>query len=282
MSYWLKLLTLLLPALAVLSGCLATGGKRSAAYPREVLDRYTLVESMARSRTGCEFSYRVYVPQVPVSSTHVMLGHGFLRNQNKLIDLSRFLANNGVPVVSLNFCNMRPWNGNHEQNAADMRALAATLGAQNDIIYAGFSAGGLAAILAADKRTKAILTLDLVDQAKLGLNAVQRLDAPLIGLHGPPSRCNANNNGLALFNARETSKKSASTLVPDASHCEFESPSNWLCEFSCGDEDSREHDDATRQRVIHQVFDFIEQYLEPSFTSPSVTSLADSANPSKP
>ena len=93
----------------------------------------------------------------------------FLRDQDNLVGLSRALANHGIQVVTLDFCNMRLWNGNHESNGLDMRALAQKLRMSDNIIYGGFSAGALAAVLAADDDTRAILALDLVDQNDLGL-----------------------------------------------------------------------------------------------------------------
>ena len=184
-----------------------------------------------------------------------MLGHGFLRDQDRLVALSRALANAGIRTVTLNFCNMQPWNGNHQANAADMRNLAAELNRDSDIIFGGFSAGALAAVLASDQRTRAIYLLDFVDQSNLGATALASLGVPLSGLHGPPSDCNANNAGKLAIEDYLATRKNITTsyeLVERASHCEFESPSNWLCKLVCADDDAPSENEATRQLIIDQ------------------------------
>lgn len=254
-------------ATLIASGCLTLGGSSSRAQPRAEIDQYTLSEQVAVSSTGCHYRYRLYSPARVKSQTNVILGHGFLRDQNNLVDMARALANHGIPVVTLNFCNMRPWNGHHQQNAVDMQDIAKKIGVDNDVIYAGFSAGALAAVLAADDQTRAILALDLVDQKNLGLNAINQLNTPLVGLAGDNSSCNADGRGAALFSARENTKLSTLTQQKGASHCEFESPSNWLCELACGDDDSAAVSAATRHSIIQQTIKSIVPFLSPLHTS---------------
>ena len=261
MTPWLKDLLLYLLPVTLLSGCLSYGSP-SVAVPRAERDSYVLIEESQRSVTGCTFDYRLYQPADPQTRTSIMLGHGFLRDQDNLVGLSRALANHGIPVVTLNFCNMRLWNGNHESNALDMRALAQKLGLSEDIIYGGFSAGALAAVLAANDDTRAILALDLVDQNDLGLNAIRALQTPLIGVSGPASSCNANGNGAALFTSRAQPSLSDLITIEGASHCEFESPSNWLCEIACGDEDNEQDDERERAAIIEKTIDSLSPYLE--------------------
>jgi len=249
--------------LLILGGCVSASKRQDLAQPVAEQDVYTVVESTGVSDSGCDFGYRHYLPLRPSTSTTIILGHGFLRNQDTLINISRAFANEGIPVATLNFCNMRLWNGNHVKNAADMRLLANSLEAMDDVIFAGFSAGALAALLAADEQTRAVLTLDLVDQSGLGLTAAQQLNVPLLGLHGPSHRCNAKNNGLDVFATSRDSHDEVATqseLVPDASHCEFESPSNWLCERACGDSASDLINEQTRQTVMRRAIDRIRPY----------------------
>jgi hypothetical protein len=63
--------------------------------------------------------------------------------------LAQHLASWGLSVVRLEFCNSKLWAGNHDLNGADMVALSRKLHAVK-VIYTGFSAGGLAAMVAAD------------------------------------------------------------------------------------------------------------------------------------
>lgn len=259
---------LLLSLMTIIAGCAIPGASQPSAVPRSHLDNYSLTQSTLYSDTGCAFDYRVYEPHKSISQSSVILGHGFLRDQDNLISLSRELANHGIRVVTLDFCNMRLWNGNHLQNAQDMRKIARELD-RNSIIYGGFSAGALAAILAADEATIAILTLDLVDQDKLGANAIGKLNTPLINLFGPASACNAYNDAQSLFSVREAAAAKAglthSWMINNASHCEFESPSNWLCELACGDRgvlNTRSDDQLTRRKVIRRVISAIKPLLD--------------------
>jgi dienelactone hydrolase len=113
-----------------------------------------------------------------------------------------------------------------------MMTLARHLGARR-VVYAGFSAGGLAAVLAAveDPAALGVLALDLVDQGGLGVRAAARLDKPLVGLMGDPSACNARGNGMAVLAAGPRARVER---IAGAGHCDFESPTDWLCEQVCG------------------------------------------------
>ena len=145
--------------------------------------------------------------------------------------LARALADQGIPAVTLNFCNARPWDGRHVQNGRDMIQVAHAIGASR-VVYAGFSAGGLAALVAGrlDPNALGVLVLDLVDTRGIGVGMARAMDKPLIGLAGDPAACNADNNGRAVF---AVSPKARLTPIPGASHCDFESPTDSLCESVC-------------------------------------------------
>jgi pimeloyl-ACP methyl ester carboxylesterase len=133
--------------------------------------------------------------------------------------------------VTLDFCNARFWDGRHVRNGLDMILVADALAAKQ-VVYAGFSAGGLAALVAGrnDPRTLGVVALDLVDAGRLGEGMAAGLDRPLIGLVGDPSPCNAENKGLAVFSATD---QAAVERVTGAEHCDFESPTDWLCRLVC-------------------------------------------------
>ncbi len=162
--------------------------------------------------------------------------------------LAEALARAGIPTVTLDFCNSRLWDGHHVQNGRDMRRVAESLGAQR-VVYAGFSAGGLSALVAAwdDPRAVGVLTLDLVDDRGLGAGLARTLATPLIGLQGEPAPCNGQSNGLAVF---EASPKAQVLRIPGARHCDFESPTDWLCESVCGGSDAATDD--RRRGVIER------------------------------
>jgi pimeloyl-ACP methyl ester carboxylesterase len=198
-----------------------------------------------RSSTGCSFAYRRYQSlQKAADDAWVILAHGFLRKQQRMHDLATAMAKEGLRVATLDFCNQKPWAGRHEQNSRDMRDLARHLGARR-VVYAGFSAGALAALLAAraDPDTVGVLTLDLVDADGLGVAAAKALHKPILALAGEPTNCNANGNGDTVYRvARQVQVR----RIAGASHCDFESPTDSFCEFICTDPD-QERDNGGRR-----------------------------------
>lgn len=145
------------------------------------------------SATGCHLHYRLYLPLDMSSEASirslVVLGHGFLRSQEHMRDLATAIARSGVPVATLDFCNTRLWDGRHFRNGLDMIRVADALEAERRI-YAGFSAGALAALVAAhvDSNSLGIVGLDLVDAQGLGKRLAASLRRPIFGVFGDPSR----------------------------------------------------------------------------------------------
>ena len=234
--------TVILVVCLVLVGCLHLAGPSESgsvsipaadqtAATEGVRARHRVEPGQVASATGCTLEYRRYRPEAPVTEVRVVLAHGFLRTQDRMVDLARRLADAGVETVTLDFCNTRFWDGRHFRNGLDMVRVADALG-ETPVIYAGFSAGGLAAVVAGrnDPRTLGVVGLDLVDAGGLGEGAAAGLDRPLLGLVGDPSPCNAENNGLAVFAA---APRAIVERVAGAEHCDFESPTDWLCRLIC-------------------------------------------------
>lgn len=183
---------------------------------------------------GPPLDYRRYQPAAlsPIREhIWIILAHGFLRNQRHMRDLALALAQAGFQVATLNARHDSLFSGAHVKHSRDMIRLADQLQA-DERIYAGFSAGGLAALLAAraDPQTIGVLTLDLVDSQYLGQQAATGLNVPLIALAGAPSNCNANQNAAPVY---QRASQVRLTTFPSARHCDFESPSDWLCELIC-------------------------------------------------
>ena len=197
-------------------------------------DRY---EGVITSSTGCEVVYTYFEPGVGAREVLVVLGHGFMRSRKRMEPLAQHLASWGLPVVNVEFCNSKLWAGNHDRNGADMVALAGKFKV-GKVIYAGFSAGGLAAMVAADldNNTLAYLGLDMVDHRGLGKKIAPDLAIPFFGLYAAPSACNAQNNGLDSYGLAPDSKL---IKVEDASHCHFELPVDGKCAFVCGKGEKR-------------------------------------------
>jgi len=209
---------------------------------------YDRLEEMLVSSSGCEVTYTFYKPRELSNDVLVILGHGFMRSKQRMAPLARHLATWGLPVVNLEFCNSKFWAGNHDLNGADMVAVAQKIHA-GKVIYVGFSAGGLAAILATylDHSTLAFFGLDMVDNKGLGKEKAPNLMVPIYGLIAAPSACNANNNGLDLY---ALAPQSNVIEVMDSTHCHFEFPVDGKCSLICGRGEKRLRREIIQQTIL--------------------------------
>ncbi len=229
------------------------------------------VPAVFRSRTGCRIETLLYRPSTPSVDGLAVLAPGFFRDQRHLRDLARALAVRGIPTLTLNPCASRPWGGRQVQTGADMRDIARGQGARR-VVYGGFSAGALSALVAArlDERSAGVLGLDLVDNGGIGIGMARGLDRPLIGLWGDPGRCNAEGNGRQVF---DSARQGRLTAIPGASHCDFESPTDWLCESLCPA--ARPGSEARRREILGRsvaaVVDLIRAPQRSRATSPRAT-----------
>jgi dienelactone hydrolase len=258
-----------------------------------------LEEGELASATGCTIAYRLYRPaEVSTSaqaSTLVILGHGFLRSQQRMTELAETIAAAGIPVATLDYCNMRFWDGRHQQNGLDMIALARHLGSGSGsdavagaehayrphaeradgsharvehVIYAGFSAGALAALVAArnDPNALGAVTLDLVNAQGIGERAARDLDKPLIGLAGEATNCNANDNARVVFAATDQARLMS---IAGAGHCDFEAPTDALCELVCTDPDQADANRTAqlREQIRSQTLAAIESLMDGSLAA---------------
>ena len=234
----------LLPALMLLASCSGLMLKPASDDAAPLLPPGVGITSGGiDSSTGCRLDYRVYRKDAREGKDAddrtqdlVVLAHGFLRSQARMQTLAASLAADGTRVATLDFCNSSPWDGRHAQNGLDMVALARHLGARR-VVYAGFSAGGLAAVIAgrADPNSIGVVTLDLVETQGLGVRAAKGLEKPLLALAGEPTNCNALDNGRAVVGATDWTRVQR---IDGAGHCDFEAPTDRLCELICADPDA--------------------------------------------
>jgi dienelactone hydrolase len=191
----------------------------------------------------------IYRPSAGDPRAVVILAHGFTRSRTNLAELGRDLAASGFAAVVPNL----PYLVDHTGNGRVLARLAGRIesGAEPDldlgsrrVIFAGFSAGGLAALLgaASDPGTLGWIGLDPVDRADRGVAAAPRLAAPAYVLRAPPAACNAYSNGLAMVERLPVVVENR--MVAYASHCDFEAPTDGFCELVCG------RADPTRQAAI--------------------------------
>jgi pimeloyl-ACP methyl ester carboxylesterase len=136
-----------------------------------------------------------------------------------------------------------------------MKELAGLHGTTN-VVYAGHSAGGLAAIIAAaqDNTAVGVLGLDATDTQDvpgvddfIGREYAGDVSCPSFSIMGEPSSCNSDNNGLELFKMMPEYR---AIQVTSADHCDFENPTDFVCEVSCEASTAEYSDEEIRPVII--------------------------------
>jgi Lysophospholipase len=199
----------------------------------------------------------LYAPPQP-SRGAVVLVHGFMRTRATMADHARALAAEGVLAVAPDL----PFWADSRDNA---RALADLIGQLRRgeiaapverVVLVGFSAGGLAAILAAaTPGVVGYVGLDAFDRpGGVGLAAARTLPVPSKLLRAPPSFCNA--YGIAAPWAAVLPPPTEDRVIEGASHCDFEAPTDRACMLFCGGTDP------VRQRIVRQtLIDAVREWL---------------------
>ena len=203
----------------------------AAFYAREGPMGHVPDRGVFRGPYGCDTEYQIYEPEARKTDTMVFLSHGFMSDLSSMRGWAEHWASFGVPVTVMSTCNSTWFSGRHDRNAADIRALAEELH-DGAVLYAGFSSGGLAALLAAaaDPRTAACLGLDAVDSGDQAASA-SAMRVPALFVLGEPSSCNAQGNIEAVFPNIDAVR---AVRILNATHCHFENPYNESCEKLCG------------------------------------------------
>lgn len=201
----------------------------------------------------------------------LVLGHGFARARAQHANNGVFLASHGFIVVTVDFPN--PLSPDFDAWAAQISAALDWLEAQNADPFSrfsgqiavdrlgalGHSAGGLATWVAAgqDSRLKAIMSLDPVPANGADLTALgAALTIPSGWTGAPGSSCNASASYSQLYPLVAASHK-AQYIVSNATHCDFEDPSNFLCTLTCGGTS-----DARRQVWRRYTVAWLKYYLD--------------------
>lgn len=211
--------------------------------------------------------HRVTLDVYPVAGTvrgAAILSHGFTRSRRTLAGHAQALADAGVLALTPDL----PCTFDFRCNARALAALVGLLRAGEafgapveKVMLVGFSAGGLSSLLAADTPgVVGFVGLDPFDRTmpgeteRLGLAAAGRLRAEALLLRAPPSRCNA--EAVAAPWGSVLPSLWRDEVIADASHCDFESPSDWMCRLACGDTDP-----ARQQRVRQGLLDAADRWL---------------------
>jgi dienelactone hydrolase len=182
----------------------------------------------------------------------VVIAHGFSRAGDRHADLAQALARAGFLVAVPDL----PHFSNHAANGLALRdithAVSRTMAdapADLPIVLVGFSAGGLASLLAAGEVAGLAgwIGLDPVDLRGRGEAAAAAVNVPSLVLRAPPSNCNADGNGARIAAALRT--RGEDVMVAGASHCDFEDPSTLACTIACGPDDPARRE-AIRDAVV--------------------------------
>lgn len=201
----------------------------------------TLTMTLAGERTRVDVTEPAGTTDAASRRDAVILAHGFMRSRATMAGHATMLARAGYWAIVPDL----PYLLDSRDNAVALRELVRQLqqgaaGVPLDrFVLVGFSAGGLSALLAADAPGVAgYVGLDPFDRPSgVGLEAARKLAIPAFLLRGPAAACNA-------YSIAEPWVTALPGLVQDqqlaaASHCDFESPTDGVCSFVCGDTSPR-------------------------------------------
>jgi dienelactone hydrolase len=177
----------------------------------------------------------------------VILSHGFTRSRTTLGGHAAAIAEAGAIALSPDL----PYTFDFRRNAQGLSELVARLRAGGTfgppverVVLVGFSAGGLSSLLAASTPgVVGYVGLDPFDKVErgeggaLGRDFAPSLKTEALLLRAPPSRCNA--QAVAAPWGRLLPRLLQDTVIEGASHCDFESPTDWMCRWACGETDPR-------------------------------------------
>ena len=231
MKYYNRTLTVILTCKLFLSNLLFCNYSEYGSFSVDVLSGNELTED-----GGGSVDYVYFSPIGFDSEVHLVLVHGFLRSQANMYELAYHYATWGIQVYTLDLLHSSISDNDPIQDAKDMVWLSQILTDNSPAIYAGQSAGGMRSVIAAniDSNAIAVLGLDLVDgefdNQILGISNASEIDIPLWGIAAEPSACNANGNGIGVYNEASNGNL---IRVTESEHCDFEDPTDFLCTIIC-------------------------------------------------
>ena len=234
-------------------------GQYSILGPFEVSSAsYTMTVS-----DSSQMAYSLYYPVNHESEVIVLLAHGFSRDRSVMAGFAEHFSSWGIKTITINLLHSSIFDNNPILDALDINIVADQIGQGLPIIYVGHSSGGMRSVLAASQNSNAIavLGLDLVDDLYPGtdnqyyaLSAVSNMMVPVWGMFGESSACNANNNGVNVF---QDAVQGNAVIITEADHCDFELPTNLLCSLLCGQENFIFSDEDIEDVVLNLSTSFI-------------------------
>jgi dienelactone hydrolase len=230
-----------LPSLVCLPLLLSTTSAACARPPQPgIVVPAVRVETREVSLPSDRVGFDLYRPTGPGPHPLVIVAHGFWRSRANMAGWGRHLATQGFLTA---VPDLPAW-ADHERNGRAVRELIDTLlSAPPDSIdmarlaVVGFSAGGLATLLAAadDPRIRVWVGLDPVDRDGKGVAAAARVTARPVVVRADPSRCNANGNARDI--ERAFAGRATVIAVAGATHADPEWPTDWKARLACGGDD---------------------------------------------
>lgn len=216
---------------------------------------------------GAACAVDVYRPAGPPLGVAVV-AHGFARSRIRHADLGRALAAYGVLAVIPDLPNVLDLWGNGDAivelvGRLEQGALAPDVVERKRVVLVGTSAGGLATVLAAAQLPGIAgwVGLDPVDRTGTGSQAAGKVDAPSVVLLAEPSLCNLVTSGEAIAHALP--QRLRTLTVTGASHCDFEDPTNAMCEVACG-RGSAELRETIRTEIVATVRELLARSAAPA------------------
>ena len=183
------------------------------------------------------------------SDTTAVIAHGFFRSSANMIQWAEHLGTWGINSIVVDMCHF----ADHQKNGLAIAELVNTLGIDSPL-FVGFSAGGLASLVAASSANpQGVLALDPVeDMNGTGSTIYGQVNGTVLGLIGEPSECNSQNNSIALLQGVQATH---TLRVVGADHCDFEAPTDDICQNgvlgfgACGNTQAAFSDDQIRGTI---------------------------------
>jgi hypothetical protein len=183
------------------------------------------------------------------SDTTAVIAHGFFRSSANMIQWAEHLGTWGINALVVDMCHF----ADHQKNGLAIAELVGSLGIDSPL-FVGFSAGGLASLVAASSANpQGVLALDPVeDMNGTGSTIYGQVNGTVLGLIGEPSECNSQNNSIGLLQGVQATH---TLRVVDADHCDFEAPTDDICQNgvlgfgACGNTQAAFSDDQIRSTI---------------------------------
>jgi dienelactone hydrolase len=190
----------------------------------------------------------------------VVVTHGFMRSKRYMAGWGAALAERGMVAAVVT----QPYVAKHLRNAKAIEAVVAAgrrqewpVAVDGRMGLMGFSMGGLTTLLAASRMEEPVAAwvgLDPVDFEGKGAAVAGRVKAAGLALLAEPAPFNLEGNALSML--ADYGGEVTMWKVVGATHCDPESPTDWLGQLACGKVDER------RQRLFRETaLDFLEGAL---------------------